>query len=92
MGADGEDIEEGRRSAASATAADASTSLSNGHSETTPLLQDQPKNAASTGQQEQNQTEGQTQGADGNEVGVKAFVPDWVRGQIREPKIQRRVG
>lgn len=29
---------------------------------------------------------------DGQQVGVKAFVPDWVRGQIREPKIQRRVG
>ena len=24
-------------------------------------------------------------------VGVKAFVPDWMRGQIREPKIQKRV-
>ncbi|EMC98055.1 hypothetical protein BAUCODRAFT_120980 [Baudoinia panamericana UAMH 10762] len=24
-------------------------------------------------------------------VGVKAFVPDWLRGRIREPKIQRRV-
>jgi hypothetical protein len=25
------------------------------------------------------------------EVGVKAFVPDWVRGKIRGPKIQKRV-
>lgn len=24
-------------------------------------------------------------------IGVKAFVPDWVRGQIRGPKIQKRV-
>ncbi|KAI7233002.1 Aminomethyltransferase folate-binding domain-containing protein [Hortaea werneckii] len=31
------------------------------------------------------------QGADGQELGVKAFVPDWMRGKIREPKIQRRV-
>ena len=31
------------------------------------------------------------QGAEGNELGVKAFVPDWIRGQIREPKLQRRV-
>ena len=29
--------------------------------------------------------------ADGEPTGVKAFVPDWVRGQIREPKIQKRV-
>lgn len=28
---------------------------------------------------------------DGSELGLKAFVPDWVRGGIREPKIQRRV-
>ncbi|KAI7698735.1 Aminomethyltransferase folate-binding domain-containing protein [Hortaea werneckii] len=31
------------------------------------------------------------QSADGQELGVKAFVPDWMRGKIREPKIQRRV-
>ncbi|TKA29123.1 hypothetical protein B0A50_03633 [Salinomyces thailandicus] len=31
------------------------------------------------------------QDGDGREVGVKAFVPDWMRGRIREPKIQRRV-
>ncbi|RMZ06715.1 hypothetical protein D0864_02167 [Hortaea werneckii] len=31
------------------------------------------------------------QGADGQELGVKAFVPDWMRGKIREPKLQRRV-
>ena len=31
------------------------------------------------------------QAADGRDVGVKAFVPDWMRGRIREPKIQRRV-
>lgn len=27
----------------------------------------------------------------GKEVGAKAFVPDWIRSQIREPKIQKRV-
>lgn len=32
------------------------------------------------------------QNADGEPTGLKAFVPDWVRGQIREPKIQKRVG
>lgn len=31
------------------------------------------------------------QAADGKELGLKAFVPDWVRGNIREPKIQKRV-
>ncbi len=31
------------------------------------------------------------QATDGREVGVKAFVPDWLRGTIREPKIQKRV-
>ncbi|KAK4505717.1 hypothetical protein PRZ48_003682 [Zasmidium cellare] len=31
------------------------------------------------------------QDADGTEVGLKAFVPDWLRGNIREPKIQKRV-
>jgi transferase CAF17, mitochondrial len=31
------------------------------------------------------------QGVDGKELGVKAFVPDWMRGRIREPKIQRRI-
>lgn len=31
------------------------------------------------------------QAADGQELGVEAFVPDWIRGRIREPKIQRRV-
>lgn len=31
------------------------------------------------------------QRADGAELGLKAFVPDWVRGSIREPKIQKRV-
>lgn len=29
--------------------------------------------------------------ADGTELGLKAFVPDWIRGQIRAPKVQRRV-
>ncbi|OQO10283.1 hypothetical protein B0A48_04641 [Cryoendolithus antarcticus] len=29
--------------------------------------------------------------ADGADVGVMAFVPDWLRGQIRAPKIQKRV-
>lgn len=29
--------------------------------------------------------------SDEHELGVKAFVPDWMRGKIREPKIQRRV-
>lgn len=28
----------------------------------------------------------------GTEVAVKAFVPDWMRSQIREPKLQKRVG
>ena len=28
---------------------------------------------------------------DGTELGLKAFVPDWIRGQIRAPKVQRRV-
>lgn len=28
---------------------------------------------------------------EGHEVGVKAFVPDWVRGSIREPRQQKRV-
>ena len=32
------------------------------------------------------------QNANGKELGIKAFVPDWVRGQIREPKLQKRVG
>ena len=31
------------------------------------------------------------QNAAGELTGLKAFVPDWVRGQIREPKIQKRV-
>lgn len=31
------------------------------------------------------------QATNGAEVGVKAFVPDWLRGRIREPKIQKRV-
>ncbi|KAK6430465.1 ccr4 associated factor [Oleoguttula sp. CCFEE 5521] len=31
------------------------------------------------------------QSADGAELGIKAFVPDWLRGQIRAPKIQKRV-
>lgn len=31
------------------------------------------------------------QNASGEEVGLKAFVPDWVRGNIREPKLQKRV-
>lgn len=31
------------------------------------------------------------QWADGKEMGVKAFVPDWVRGGIRAPKVQKRV-
>lgn len=30
-------------------------------------------------------------GVDGKELGLKAFVPDWIRGNIREPKIQKRV-
>ncbi|KAK3703927.1 ccr4 associated factor [Vermiconidia calcicola] len=29
---------------------------------------------------------------DGQKYGIKAFVPDWIRGHIREPKIQKRVG
>ena len=28
---------------------------------------------------------------EGHELGVKAFVPDWVRGSIREPRQQKRV-
>lgn len=32
------------------------------------------------------------QDAQGNELGVKAFVPDWLRGRVREPKVQKRVG
>lgn len=32
------------------------------------------------------------QNTNGEQFGLKAFVPDWVRGQIREPKIQKRVG
>ena len=31
------------------------------------------------------------QSTDGQPIGLKAFVPDWIRGQIREPKIQKRV-
>ena len=31
------------------------------------------------------------QSASGEPIGLKAFVPDWIRGQIREPKIQKRV-
>jgi hypothetical protein len=31
------------------------------------------------------------QTADGTERGVKAFVPDWIRGSIRAPKVQKRV-
>jgi folate-binding protein YgfZ len=31
------------------------------------------------------------QAVDGQELGVKAFVPDWIRGQIRAPKVQKRV-
>ncbi|CAK3808974.1 transferase CAF17, mitochondrial [Lecanosticta acicola] len=29
--------------------------------------------------------------SDGNQLGLKAFVPDWIRRGIREPKIQKRV-
>lgn len=29
--------------------------------------------------------------AEGEEMGVKAFVPDWMRGRIRGPKVQKRV-
>lgn len=32
------------------------------------------------------------QDTEGNELGVKAFVPDWLRGRVREPKVQKRVG
>jgi folate-binding Fe-S cluster repair protein YgfZ len=32
------------------------------------------------------------QTAEDSELGIKAFVPDWIRGSIREPKIQKRVG
>ncbi|KAF2161273.1 hypothetical protein M409DRAFT_69879 [Zasmidium cellare ATCC 36951] len=31
------------------------------------------------------------QNGDEKELGLKAFVPDWLRGSIREPKIQKRV-
>jgi transferase CAF17, mitochondrial len=31
------------------------------------------------------------QDSNGQEVGVKAFVPDWIRGNVREAKIQKRV-
>lgn len=31
------------------------------------------------------------EGVDGATIGLKAFVPDWIRGNIREPKIQKRV-
>ena len=31
------------------------------------------------------------QSASGKELGVKPFVPDWIRGGIRGPKIQKRV-
>ncbi|CZT18776.1 related to Putative transferase CAF17, mitochondrial [Ramularia collo-cygni] len=31
------------------------------------------------------------QSADGKEMGLKAFVPDWIRGRIRAPKVQKRV-
>jgi len=31
------------------------------------------------------------QGQDSQELGVKAFVPDWVRGSIRGPRAQKRV-
>lgn len=31
------------------------------------------------------------QNADGQELGLKAFVPDWMRGKIRGPKVQKRV-
>jgi hypothetical protein len=31
------------------------------------------------------------QSTNGELAGLKAFVPDWMRGQIREPKIQKRV-
>jgi len=30
-------------------------------------------------------------GDEGQEVGVKAFLPDWLRGRIRGPKVQKRV-
>ena len=30
--------------------------------------------------------------ANGEMIGIKAFVPDWIRSQIREPKVQKRVG
>lgn len=30
-------------------------------------------------------------GQNGQELGVQAFVPDWIRGRVRAPKIQRRV-
>ncbi len=31
------------------------------------------------------------QDVNGQEIGVKAFVPDWIRGNIREAKVQKRV-
>jgi len=31
------------------------------------------------------------QAPEDNAIGVRVFVPDWIRGQIREPKLQRRV-
>lgn len=31
------------------------------------------------------------QSAHGQDIGVKAFVPDWMRGRIREPKVQKKV-
>ncbi|PNS18927.1 hypothetical protein CAC42_6022 [Sphaceloma murrayae] len=30
-------------------------------------------------------------GEDGEGIGVKTFVPDWIRGRIRPPKVQKRV-
>lgn len=32
------------------------------------------------------------QSTNGEELGVKAFVPDWIRNHVREPKVQKRVG
>ncbi|KAK5167777.1 ccr4 associated factor [Saxophila tyrrhenica] len=31
------------------------------------------------------------QSPDGRDIGVKAFVPDWIRGNVREAKVQKRV-
>jgi folate-binding protein YgfZ len=31
------------------------------------------------------------EGGDGERYGVKAFVPEWMKGKIRAPKLQRRV-